>query len=845
MKNKILYLITGICLSSNITGQVLISDADFDAASPIDCSGAFSPSTTAANFFDTGGNGLNYSDSEDETIVFCPGAGASKVAFLNDAGAGYTWDIDASDTLYIFDGPSTASPLLRATNSIVDPVGVSYVSSTFSNTSGCLTLQFVSDATTNGAGWGGIVICQTPNQPIEVHMSTFIVGEANGANDNTGDLLDADMLMPLADSGYTNICLGDSILFVNTSEYPYEPGASLGADNGGGYNQSNPSNHITKWTFSSGDVFFGDSIWFKPNSSIGYFAHMEVTDNQGESAELASKVRVSTTPSFASCFAVDPDICLGQATTLIGGITPSDTAGVNATGSSFQIEGSFGSSLFVPDNQTQVYSTDINISGFPTNTVLQNINDLESVCISMEHSYLGDLEMMLTCPNGSSVILFNSFSGAGELFTGGFGGGSTFLGGANDQPGAAGLAQGVCEEYCFSEMASAMPDWASGYNTVAASGVSAGSMIVPGMYEPEGSFATDLAGCPLNGTWTLTTKDNIGSDDGWICEWGILFNGSLNPDNETYTPIIIDENWLSDPTILIGTSDTAVIVAPNVVGNYGYTFEVKDNFGCSNDTTIYVNVIAGPSILGNDSTCEDYFQFSNTFAPSSGSISGGNWFYEGPGNLSITTSPTGPPTTTFLNPTITPDVNGTYTVYFNDNVCNDTVQTEISFLDYPVALIFGEDTICQNDTAKLFTILNYGESATWTDNSGNWISSDTTALGASTGTYTVTVSNFCGTSSASMDVLVQPCSVPNVITPNGSSGQNDKFYTRYAEVYPDVNLTIFNRWGKVVYKTDSYDNTWGGEKNNGKDLHGGVYYYVMTWDGNTKDEAGTITVFMD
>ena len=96
-----------------------------------------------------------------------------------------------------------------------------------------------------------------------------------------------------------------------------------------------------------------------------------------------------------------------------------------------------------------------------------------------------------------------------------------------------------------------------------------------------------------------------------------------------------------------------------------------------------------------------------------------------------------------------------------------------------------------------------------------------------------------------MDLVVQACSVPNVITPNSSIGQNDTFYTRYADIYPDVNLTIYNRWGRVVYKTEAYDNTWGGEKTNGNELHSGVYYFVMTWDGNTKDEAGTITVFAE
>ena len=65
-------------------------------------------------------------------------------------------------------------------------------------------------------------------------------------------------------------------------------------------------------------------------------------------------------------------------------------------------------------------------------------------------------------------------------------------------------------------------------------------------------------------------------DDGYICEWGIYFVDSLNPNSETYVPEIFDEFWYSDPTIIVdGNNDTTIVIRPDTVGPFGYTFEVS------------------------------------------------------------------------------------------------------------------------------------------------------------------------------------------------------------------------------------------------------------------------------
>ncbi|SFC15712.1 gliding motility-associated C-terminal domain-containing protein [Flexibacter flexilis DSM 6793] len=66
--------------------------------------------------------------------------------------------------------------------------------------------------------------------------------------------------------------------------------------------------------------------------------------------------------------------------------------------------------------------------------------------------------------------------------------------------------------------------------------------------------------------------------------------------------------------------------------------------------------------------------------------------------------------------------------------------------------------------------------------------------------------------------------IANVITPN-NDGKNDKWVIGNIDLYPDSDVKIFNRWGKEVYKTKGYDNSWDGE-----DLPVGVYFYEVSSD---------------
>lgn len=78
-------------------------------------------------------------------------------------------------------------------------------------------------------------------------------------------------------------------------------------------------------------------------------------------------------------------------------------------------------------------------------------------------------------------------------------------------------------------------------------------------------------------------------------------------------------------------------------------------------------------------------------------------------------------------------------------------------------------------------------------------------------------------------ISVDSCSVyalPNVFTPNHDEF-NDKFRPFPYTSVEQVDMQIFNRWGKLVFSTNDPDINWDGkDKDSNQDVADGVYYYV-------------------
>lgn len=115
---------------------------------------------------------------------------------------------------------------------------------------------------------------------------------------------------------------------------------------------------------------------------------------------------------------------------------------------------------------------------------------------------------------------------------------------------------------------------------------------------------------------------------------------------------------------------------------------------------------------------------------------------------------------------------------------------------------------------------------------------------AITTTYEVLVSNEFGcvdTDQVEVEVLEDYKIVPtNVLTPDGN-GMNDAWTIDNVETFGSVNVVVFDRWGKLVYEKQGYQNDWQGTA--GSDiLPDGTYYYIITFDESDQAYKGAITI---
>jgi gliding motility-associated-like protein len=102
-------------------------------------------------------------------------------------------------------------------------------------------------------------------------------------------------------------------------------------------------------------------------------------------------------------------------------------------------------------------------------------------------------------------------------------------------------------------------------------------------------------------------------------------------------------------------------------------------------------------------------------------------------------------------------------------------------------------------------------------------------------TYTVKliVKNGCGIDT-SIQILALEAKYDfyNAFSPN-NDGKNDHWEIPVMDYYPDNQVTIINRWGVVVWKTEDYNNISNrfiGENMDGEKLGDGTYFYILEYD---------------
>ncbi len=326
--------------------------------------------TCSGNFYDSGGNGGSYSNSETRIFTICPSTPGAKVR-VNFT----TFSIENNwDFLQVFDGTTTGAPSL---GTYTGTSGPGIVQATPGNASGCVTFRFTSDGSVTGTGWAGAISCISPCQTITSNLVS------------TNEAAMGD--------GVVRVCQGQSVNYVGSGTF-----SSSGA--GATY----------QWNMGNGATVNGTNINYTYPTPGSYLVNLLITDPNGctNANALNLNVQVSTTPTITTGAAPNT-LCTNQTSALSANVTMNPYS-VNCTP---PVSGT----TFLPDGSGVSYSTSITTNCYAAGAVITSAADFQNICLNIEHSFLGDLGIEFICPNGQSITL--------KAYPGG---GGTYLGGALD-----------------------------------------------------------------------------------------------------------------------------------------------------------------------------------------------------------------------------------------------------------------------------------------------------------------------------------------------------------------------------------------------------------------------------
>lgn len=599
-----------------------------------------------------------------------------------------------SDTLYIYDGPNTSSPLIGKYNDNSTPLlDLLPIRASLTNASGCITVHFYSNGSAESNGWHATISCHQVCQDVLANLNTMLTS-------------------PGPDTGYIAICPGSSIHFVGNSTYP---------QNNFVYNQ-NDNTSVYNWYFGDGGTATGPVVNHTYALPGGYTVYLEITDIHGCTSTNSIDTRVITAGNPFQDIISPPNICANDTANLIfAGVNNPD---VSIVGDPYHevIDVSLGvnDTTFLPDGTGVSYTTGVTFNCFAPGQTLQNAWDIVGICANMEHSFLGDLEISLMCPNGQSIILKEYPGGGGQ-----------FLGTPIDDDAI--LDPGTGATFCWSPTPV--------YGTMVAE--AALGAVPAGDYSPYESFA-GLVGCPLNGLWSINVADNWASDNGFIFSWEIEFNPLISPSIWEYTIPIATQGWTSGPHI-ISQTPTNLTVNPPTAGVYNYTYTIVDAVGCVWDTSVALTAIVAPVVnLGSDKV---FCNSSDPYVLDAGNA--GLTFLWSDGSI---------------NQTLSVSTTGIYSVTVTNGLCTAIDEVSIIFSQINVTEIITNVTCYEYiDGAIDITTNTESQPCTYGWSNGQ-ATQDLTSLTA--GLYTVTVTN-AKSCTATKDIEVyQPNNVVIGATPD-------------------------------------------------------------------------------
>jgi len=173
------------------------------------------------------------------------------------------------------------------------------------------------------------------------------------------------------------------------------------------------------------------------------------------------------------------------------------------------------------------YTSKLHFTGFGETQTVTDVSNIQSVCATMEHSWMRDLNIELVAPSGEVLELDKFLGQTGNPD-------EIYMGKANDCDEDSTPVPGTGAMYCWKPTATnkAMLPYAN-----------AGGMmshvnscldvevdeLPPGDYQASAKWDV-LIGATLNGDWEIRVADLWPIDNGYIFSWSIAFDPTIVQD---------------------------------------------------------------------------------------------------------------------------------------------------------------------------------------------------------------------------------------------------------------------------------------------------------------------------
>lgn len=324
--------------------------------------------------------------------------------------------------------------------------------------------------------------------------------------------------------------------------------------------------------------------------------------------------------------------------------------------------------------------------------------------------------------------------------------------------------------------------------------------------------ATDVIGCVSSASIQVTVNSNpvgviVSSEGNFICPG----NASVLSFTQAFSSYLWSDGS-TQPTLSISQGGV-------------YSVAVTDVNGCIGNSSITINQ---PNFTISNSNPDMCLGYTTTLTAT--------------GGVSYLWSNGATGSTIIVGPTETT----TYTVEITNAVCTGTLSETVNVVAIPLTNCQDTYYVKEGEYAFMEGPDDY-ESYLWSPATDITLTSEqgTIFTGLESTTYLLvsTHENGCLRSDV-INVFVVRLTVPTGFSPNGD-GINDTFVIPELSLYDKSRITIYNRWGDIVYETLDYQNDWNGTCQSDfcigvGDLPEGTYYYHIEAKGISFDGFTTL-----